>query len=51
MPVAAAVGALSGVEFIVNSTNPEPRPLKSQNLMFGLLFAVSTVIIYWFLLR
>ena len=51
MPLAAAVGALSGLEFIVNSAHPEPAPLRYQNLTFGFLFAVSTLIVYWFLLR
>ena len=51
MPVAAGVGTLSGLEFVVNSTHPEPAPLRYQNLTFGFLFAVSTLVVYWFLLR
>jgi hypothetical protein len=51
MPVAAAVGALSGLEFIVNSRHPEPTPLRYQNLTFGFLFAVSTFVVYWFLFQ
>jgi hypothetical protein len=51
MPVAAAVGALSGLEFIVNSAQPDPARLRSQNLIFGLLFAASTLLVYWVLLR
>ncbi len=51
MPVAAAVGALSGLEFIANSMHPEPVPLRYQNLTFGFLFAVSTFVVYWLLFR
>jgi hypothetical protein len=51
MPVAAGVGALSGLEFIVNAVRPEPASLRSQNYLFGFLFAVSTALVYILLLR
>lgn len=51
MPVAAAVGALSGLEFIANTARPEPAPLRHQNLAFGFLFALSTFAVYWVLFR
>lgn len=51
MPVAAGLGMLSGLEFIANAAQSDPTRLRYQNLIFGFLFAASTLLVYWVLFR
>ncbi len=51
MPVAAGVGVLSGLEFVINAARSHPSALRRQNLVFGALFAVATLAVYWVLFR
>jgi CBS domain containing-hemolysin-like protein len=49
--LAAAIGLLSGVEMVGNTRSFEPSSLKSQNLVFGALYAVAAVATWLVLLR
>lgn len=49
--LAAAIGLLSGVEMVANTRWFEPPKLKSQNLVFGLLYAVAALATWLVLLR
>jgi phosphatidylserine synthase len=49
--LAAAIGLLSGVEMVGNTRWFETPSLKSQNLVFGVLYAVAAVATWLVLLR
>ena len=49
--LAAAIGLLSGVEMVGNTRAFSPSSLKSQNLVFGVLYAVAAVATWLVLLR
>jgi hypothetical protein len=49
--VAAAIGLLSGVEMVGNTRFFDPTSLKSQNIIFGLLYAVAAAATWLVLLR
>ena len=51
LALAAAIGLLSGVEMVGNTRWFETPRLKSQNLVFGLLYAVAAVATWLVLLR
>ncbi|HLK31723.1 MAG TPA: hypothetical protein VKT29_01455 [Terriglobales bacterium] len=49
--VAAAIGLLSGVEMVGNTRSFEISSLKSQNIVFGVLYAAAAVATWLVLLR
>ena len=49
--LAAAIGLLSGVEMVGNTKWFETSSLKSQNIVFGLLYAVAALATWLVLLR
>jgi phosphatidylserine synthase len=49
--LAAAIGLVSGVEMVGNTKWFEPSSLKSQNIVFGVLYAAAAVAIWLVLLR
>ncbi len=49
--LAAAIGLLSGAEMVGNTRWFEPSCLKSQNIVFGVLYAVAAVATWLVLLR
>lgn len=51
LAVAAAIGLLSGVEMVGNTRSFETSSLKSQNIVFGLLYAAAAVATWLVLLR
>ena len=51
LALAAAIGLLSGVEMVSNSKRCEPSSLKSQNIVFGVLYAGAATATWLVLLR
>ncbi len=49
--LAAAIGLLSGVEMVGNTKRFDASSLKSQNILFGVLYAVAAVATWLVLLR
>jgi phosphatidylserine synthase len=49
--LAAAIGLVSGVEMVGNTKWLQTSSLKSQNIVFGLLYAVAAVATWLVLLR
>ena len=49
--LAAAIGLLSGVEMVGNTRRFDTSSLKSQNIVFGLLYAAAAVATWLVLLR
>ncbi|HEV2117528.1 MAG TPA: hypothetical protein VGR48_15960 [Terriglobales bacterium] len=49
--LAAAIGLLSGMEMVGNTRRFDTSSLKSQNIVFGLLYAVAAVATWLVLLR
>ena len=49
--LAAAIGLLSGAEMVGNTKYFETSSLKSQNIVFGVLYAVAAVATWLVLLR
>jgi hypothetical protein len=49
--LAAAVGVLSGVEMVGNTKRFDTSSLKSQNILFGVLYAVAALATWLVLLR
>lgn len=51
LALAAAIGLLSGVEMVGNTRSYDASSLKSQNLVFGVLYAAAAVTTWLVLLR
>ena len=51
LAVAGGIGVLSGVEMVGNTRSFETSSLKSQNIVFGLLYAAAAVATWLVLLR
>jgi hypothetical protein len=49
--LAAAIGLLSGVEMVGNTKRFDTSSLKSQNILFGVLYAAAAVATWLVLLR
>ncbi len=51
MLLAAGVGVLSGAEFVANAMAPRESSLVRQNQVFGGLYAVATILVYFLTFR
>jgi hypothetical protein len=51
IPLASAVGVLSGAEFISNAASPMAPSLLRQNRIYGALYVVATILVYVFAMR
>lgn len=49
--VAFAIGVLTGIEMLRNSSSPAEESLVRQNRVFGVVYAVCAVATYLFLIR